>query len=26
MIKNPKGPTITLKIEEYSLSKDVVAF
>ena len=26
LIKNPKGPTITLKIEEYSLSKDVVAF
>ena len=25
-IKNPKGPTITMKIEEYSLSKDVVAF
>ena len=25
-IKNPKGPTITFRIDEYSLSKDVVAF
>ena len=25
-LKNPKGPTITMKIEEYALSKDVVAF
>lgn len=25
-IKNPKGPTITMKIDEYSLSKDVVAY
>ena len=24
-LKNPKGPTITMKILEYSLSKDVVA-
>lgn len=26
LIKNPKGPTITLEVDEYSLSKDVVAF
>lgn len=26
LIKNPKGPTMTLKIDQYSLSKDVVAF
>lgn len=25
-IKNPKGPTLTFKIDEYALSKDVVAF
>lgn len=25
-IKNPKGPTITCKIDEYTLSKDVVSF
>ena len=25
-VKNPKGPTITCKIEEYVLSKDVVAY
>jgi len=25
-IKNPKGPTITCKIDEYCLSKDVVAY
>ena len=25
-IKNPKGPTLTMRIEEYALSKDVVAF
>lgn len=25
-IKNPKGPTITMKIDEYALAKDVVAF
>ena len=23
LIKNPKGPTISLKIQQYSLSKDV---
>jgi ribosome biogenesis protein SSF1/2 len=26
LIKNPKGPTMTFKIEEYSLAKDVVKF
>ena len=26
LIKNPKGPTITLKIDSYSLSKDVISF
>lgn len=26
LIKNPKGPTITLKIDEYGLSKDVVSY
>ena len=26
LIKNPKGPTITLKIDEYALSKDVVSY
>ena len=26
LLKNPKGPTITFKIQEYSLAKDVVAF
>lgn len=25
-IKNPKGPTITCKLEEYALSKDVAAY
>ena len=25
-IKNPKGPTITMKIDEYALSKDILAF
>ena len=25
-IKNPKGPTMVFKIEEYSLAKDVVKF
>lgn len=25
-LKNPKGPTITCKIDEYALSKDVVAY
>ena len=24
MIKNPKGPTITFKIEEYALARDVI--
>jgi ribosome biogenesis protein SSF1/2 len=26
LLKNPKGPTITFKIDEYSLAKDVVKF
>lgn len=26
MIKNPKGPTITFKIDKYSLAKDVVKY
>lgn len=26
MLKNPKGPTITFKIKEYCLRKDIVAF
>lgn len=26
LIKNPKGPTITLKISEYSLTRDVARF
>jgi len=26
LIKNPKGPTITLKIDEYALSKDVISY
>jgi ribosome biogenesis protein SSF1/2 len=26
LIKNPKGPTITLKVDEYSLSKDVLKY
>ena len=26
MIKNPKGPTITFKIDEYCLSKDVISY
>ena len=26
MIRNPKGPTFTFKIEEYSLAKDVTKF
>ena len=25
-VKNPKGPTLTFKIDEYALSKDVVAY
>lgn len=25
-LKNPVGPTITFKIKEYSLAKDIVAF
>jgi len=24
LIKNPKGPTITFKIEEYALARDVI--
>ena len=26
LIKNPKGPTITLKVNEYSLSRDVASY
>ena len=26
IIKNPKGPTMVFKIDEYSLAKDVVKF
>lgn len=26
IIKNPKGPTITFKIEDYSLAKDVIKY
>ena len=26
MVKNPKGPTITFKIDEYALSKDVISY
>ena len=26
LIKNPKGPTVTFKISEYSLSKDVIKY
>jgi ribosome biogenesis protein SSF1/2 len=26
VVKNPKGPTLTFKISEYSLAKDVVKF
>ena len=26
LIKNPKGPTITFKIDDYSLSKDVIKY
>jgi len=26
LIKNPKGPTLTFKIKEYSLARDVVKF
>lgn len=26
IIKNPKGPTITFRIEEYALSRDIVSF
>ena len=26
LIKNPKGPTITFKIEEYVLAKDVIKY
>ncbi len=26
LIKNPKGPTITFKIDDYSLAKDVVKY
>ena len=25
-MKNPKGPTITFKIDEYSLSRDVIKY
>lgn len=26
LIKNPKGPTITFKIDEYSLARDVIKY
>jgi ribosome biogenesis protein SSF1/2 len=26
LIKNPKGPTVTFKIDEYSLAKDVIKY
>ena len=26
IVKNPKGPTITFKIEKYCLSKDVIKY
>ena len=26
LIKNPKGPTVTFKVDEYSLAKDVVKY
>ena len=26
LIKNPKGPTITFKVEEYSLAQDVIKY
>ena len=26
LLKNPKGPTITFKIDEYSLAKDVIKY
>lgn len=26
LMKNPKGPTITFKIDEYSLAKDVIKY
>jgi ribosome biogenesis protein SSF1/2 len=26
LIKNPKGPTITFKVDQYSLSKDVIKY
>jgi ribosome biogenesis protein SSF1/2 len=26
LIKNPKGPTVTFKIDEYSLAQDVVKY
>ena len=26
VLKNPRGPTVTFKIEEYALSKDVIKF
>lgn len=26
LVKNPKGPTMTLKIEDYALSKDVISY
>lgn len=25
-VKNPRGPTLTFKVENYSLSKDVIKF
>ena len=26
LIKNPRGPTITFKLSEYSLSKDIIKY
>jgi ribosome biogenesis protein SSF1/2 len=26
LIKNPKGPTLTFKVKEYSLARDIVKF
>ena len=26
LVKNPKGPTVTLKVDEYTLAKDVISF
>ena len=26
LIKNPRGPTVTFKVDEYSLAKDVIKY